>query len=1090
MRTFNKYFLLSCLILTVLPYVSFSQTVEDSAKLKALSAELNQKYQLEHTRALEIADSLGLPVRKTYEDGRTILLEKFENGLPVYKTTHNSEGAIMLNTDVVQPGGSTALDLDGNGQTIGIWDAGNPKSNHQQLTGRVNLLDASSIDGHATHVTGTLIADGTGDAQAKGMAPAAEVDSYDFGNDKTEMSDAASLGLLNSVHPYGYLVGWVFDTVTLKSGASATGWTWRGSASWSEDHNFGFYDNDNAKVWDQIAYDAPNYLIVTSAGNDRGKGPQTGDDRYEFDGNDWISCGTECNTPHETNGGSNGYDTLSDNSIAKNVLVVGAVDSSAISNPSNGGMWSNSNWGPTDDGRIKPDIVAKGVSVYSTNGGSITDYGNRTGTSFSAPMISGSAALLQELHSSLYSDNPILSSTLRGLISHTATDLGPNGPDYQFGWGFMNTQKAAELMQANFDNNRIHIRELTIRNGQTLDFTIKARGGEPLRATIAWTDPPGTPVPDNTVTVDGQTYNQKPLDPSDLMLVNDLDMRLIDSGNQTFYPYTLDPSSPGTQASTSSDNFRDNIEVTHVQSPVDGEIFTVTIKHKNSLQNGEPQDFSLIISGNEGVDYQQTITEGNGEGWRFLSSPTATASYSELLSNIRTQGPKNSDDETASLNNSNVFLYDGLDYKKLENLNSTIPAGSGTAVFFFNGDANKTLSVNGLDQIEDLSVDNLLNPGNNAYTLLGNPFNSTIDFDLFTNTSDVGNVVYVYDHACNISDPLNEPGNGQGGCFLAWSKAGTGSLTDGLIAPFQGFMVYATGPNPTMTIPENSKTSGGSFFKRDQKQNPTIQITATLNDSLSGITWISFTANGSLDRNSYDAPYLYPLDYQPFLSLQTHFEGTGYNIKTLPAEPEAPVIIPLSTEAWEPNQNLDKPRYHPIQGEVEIKWPKLENIPDSWTVTLKDRDLGTITDMKSQSHYRYSTSPQKQLKSTMPFRMGLQKAVGVESANTRFAVTVYPNGESQQLTESDLPNSFHLHQNYPNPFNPSTLIRYDLPSSAKVTLDVYSVSGKHVANLVNQTQKAGSYTVPFNAKNLASGIYFYQIRFGNLQQTQKMVLLK
>lgn len=240
MRTFNKFLLLSCLILTVLPYVSFSQTVEESAKLKALSAELNQKYQLEHARALEIADSLGLPVRKTYEDGRTILLEKFENGLPVYKTTHNSEGAIMLNTDVVQPGGSTALDLDGNGQTIGIWDAGNPKSNHQQLTGRVNLLDVSSIDGHATHVTGTLIADGTGDAQAKGMAPAAEVDSYDFGNDKTEMSDAASLGLLNSVHPYGYLVGWVFDTVTLKSGASATGWTWRGSASWSEDHNFGF----------------------------------------------------------------------------------------------------------------------------------------------------------------------------------------------------------------------------------------------------------------------------------------------------------------------------------------------------------------------------------------------------------------------------------------------------------------------------------------------------------------------------------------------------------------------------------------------------------------------------------------------------------------------------------------------------------------------------------------------------------------------------------------------------------------------------------------------------------------------------------
>jgi hypothetical protein len=83
-----------------------------------------------------------------------------------------------------------------------------------------------------------------------------------------------------------------------------------------------------------------------------------------------------------------------------------------------------------------------------------------------------------------------------------------------------------------------------------------------------------------------------------------------------------------------------------------------------------------------------------------------------------------------------------------------------------------------------------------------------------------------------------------------------------------------------------------------------------------------------------------------------------------------------------------------------------------------------------------------------------------------------------------------LSQNYPNPFNPSTVISYQLSVIGFVTLKVYDILGREIATLVNEEKPAGEYEVEFNAANLPSGIYFYQIKAGNFVETEKMVLLK
>jgi len=89
-----------------------------------------------------------------------------------------------------------------------------------------------------------------------------------------------------------------------------------------------------------------------------------------------------------------------------------------------------------------------------------------------------------------------------------------------------------------------------------------------------------------------------------------------------------------------------------------------------------------------------------------------------------------------------------------------------------------------------------------------------------------------------------------------------------------------------------------------------------------------------------------------------------------------------------------------------------------------------------------------------------------------------------------LPNSLLIYQNYPNPFNPTTTIQYELPQRSDVQITIYDLLGKQVTTLLSETQDAGLQSIQWNANDVPSGMYFYQIRAGEYVQTRKMVLLK
>ncbi|MFY8003711.1 MAG: S8 family serine peptidase, partial [Chitinophagaceae bacterium] len=295
---------------------------------------------------------------------------------------------------------------------------------------------------------------------------------------------------------------------------------------------------------------------------------------------------------------------------------------------------SFSSWGPTDDGRIKPDIVGAGVSVLSTNSSTDDAYGTSSGTSMSAPNVSGSLFLLQEHYAKTNGNRFMRSASLKGLAIHTANECGTNaGPDYIFGWGLLNTLKAAEVISSKNTGNHL-LREEVLNNGASHNYQVVASGRGKLVVTISWTDVKGE------VAFTNYLNNRTP------RLVNDLDVRVSLNG-ETFFPWKLDPANPAA-AALKGDNILDNVEKIEIDNPIPGATYTITVSHKNTLARGL-QAYSLLASGVGGTAFCN-------------STPTSTAGTridSVVIGTVRFNNPNNGCTNYAVFGSGNVLIRPG-----------------------------------------------------------------------------------------------------------------------------------------------------------------------------------------------------------------------------------------------------------------------------------------------------------------------------------------------------------------------------------------------------------------------------------------------
>lgn len=374
----------------------------------------------ERAAALRLrAERDGIPTRATSGSGSTMALTGIdEEGEGIYATTLDAgaadgSGADELwpaaswnftnvatgNPTVINPTGSSGLALSGTGEVLRQWEAGGgAKTTHGSLTGRVTQVDFGDLDGdglldfddhtHATGVASQMMAAPLSllaqvgmevwdlGSQMRGVAYDAALRSFYLNDLTSEIPTEAAGDPANSVPPmvmgnfsFGTAAGW------LNFGVSSPEWHWFGppAATATEDFKFGAYLGSTVtdigpQVIDSVAQDAPTSLLVFAAGNDGNQGPGTAPGTY------FLGAGTTSTSTavrDYIDGDDGGYDSLSPTSVAKNTLTVGSVSDiawdgaspAAVDVSSSPLLSSFSSFGPTDDGRIKPEVVAPGSRV-------------------------------------------------------------------------------------------------------------------------------------------------------------------------------------------------------------------------------------------------------------------------------------------------------------------------------------------------------------------------------------------------------------------------------------------------------------------------------------------------------------------------------------------------------------------------------------------------------------------------------------------------------------------------------------------------------------------------------------------------------
>ncbi len=453
----------------------------------------------------------------------------------------NSNASIISGVDFART--MDIAELTGSGEVIGISDTG-LDVDHGDFDGRLrspifNLFGpdnsgADSNSGHGTHVTATLLGDGSGDSNSTGIVPQSTFHFYQL-----EVDSSGILARWGSLYE-------MFEHSLMNDAYIHTN-------SWGSESLVGDYTSDSRSI-DWFTNDYPEFLVIFSAGD-------------------------------------MGVSGVTSPSTAKNSLSVGASTTGAFGSEPIGQAFSDSSSGPTSDGRIKPDLVAPGVMICSARAleadlasggdcsssmhpdGSTPMYMTLNGSSMATPVVAGASAMAREFLREEVGIPIPRSDLIRALLVNGASDIGQKDvPNPNEGWGQLNISNSLFPQSDGVNLSVFYDQERQLMPGHSFIYTFEVSGDSGIDVTLAWNDIEGSASADQNAS----------------RLVNNLDLIVTSPTGETYKGNNF---ANGISQTAGSNDHLNNLERVRLPSSQSG-TWSIQVGHAG----GFTQDFSLVLS--------------------------------------------------------------------------------------------------------------------------------------------------------------------------------------------------------------------------------------------------------------------------------------------------------------------------------------------------------------------------------------------------------------------------------------------------------------------------------------------------------------
>ncbi|MCH8558841.1 MAG: T9SS type A sorting domain-containing protein [Balneolia bacterium] len=485
-------------------------------------------------------------------------------------------------------------------------------------------------------------------------------------------------------------------------------------------------------------------------------------------------------------------------------------------------------------------------------------------------------------------------------------------------------------------------------------------------------------------------------------------------------------------------------------------------------------DFTFTGSENFDVPFS-TITYNEGEGW-YLRAVQSTTSARNLAAQNLVQGVPGGVYEDFT---SNLFVaYTGdpdepettAGWVSMPDISAT---GSGADAFLWYMFDNEREDVPEQQPLPFTLIqvgapftgpqELLLHQNGDGFNIFGNPYANPLDvsdMNTYAQGGETGAIAQIWDNTQGL-----------------WEIVGS-------MAPGIAGIVQNTDAESIILQDTGSRGNGDN----GETRAITLRLEGSSADGESSVTdlaYIRFNEQATIGRDRWEtskmAPLTYPLATAGFPG-EWKGEADVLSTKSYPSNLDEEVMLPVIVDA------------HGTASSFSLSVDTFENIPAEWSVSLYDRVTGEIISLGDGISFEFELEPAEggslAGRSAGDMKLTSLSSLMDESPEHRFELIITPDQPTDVPLEGELPRAFALEQNYPNPFNPTTQIRFALPESGEVRLDVFNVQGQHVATLVKESRSAGTHNVTFDAGSLSSGVYLYRLQAGNQVFTKKMTLIK